>query len=269
VEINLKRYYSLGLIAQKRWWVSECLVDSESVCRLKTSEEKLNKEGKLMDNEKLNRVRRWAILAFFEYRIDGQVLTSGTSHPVVIGDFIYPGICVDGRTGPGQPVCGDGTPEIMTFTAAEYVEVRLALGGERDWDFDWTRFDVLLPTYSCVGFDPPLDTDAINVKNNKKVLPFKATLLDGDGNPVTDISPPMLECVVSGNGGSILGEPVAVDLLPAGKGSDGNLFEPTGDGWQYNVKLWNFGASTYTCYMIPGNGYNIDPECTVDVEIQD
>jgi len=58
-------------------------VDSESVCRLKTSEEKLNKEGKLMDNEKLNRVRRWAILAFFEYRIDGQVLTSGTSHPVV------------------------------------------------------------------------------------------------------------------------------------------------------------------------------------------
>jgi hypothetical protein len=79
-------------------------------------------------------------LAFFEYRIDGIALTSGTAHPVVIGDYIYPGVCVDGRV---SPVCGDGSPEFKTFYANEYVEVRLALGGERDWDFDWTRFDVL------------------------------------------------------------------------------------------------------------------------------
>jgi len=78
-------------------------------------------------------------LAFYEYRIDGAVLTSGTAHPVVTGDFIYPGICVDNRS---APVC-DGTPQVHTFTADEFIEVRLALGGERDWDFDWTQFDVL------------------------------------------------------------------------------------------------------------------------------
>ncbi|MFC1882808.1 hypothetical protein ACFL2S_15125 [Thermodesulfobacteriota bacterium] len=124
------------------------------------------------------------------------------------------------------------------------------------------------PAYSCVGFDPPLDTDSVNVKNNKKVLPFKAMLVDGDGNPVTDISPPMLECV-AGNGGSILGDPVAADLLPAGKGTDGNQFELTGDSWHFNLKLKNMGPATYECSMIPGNGYNIDPTCTVDVVIQD
>lgn len=76
-------------------------------------------------------------LAFFEYRLDGQVLTSGTAHPVVTGDFIYPGVSVDSR--------GIPTPVIktMTFYANEKVEVRLALGGERDWDFDWTTFYVI------------------------------------------------------------------------------------------------------------------------------
>jgi len=80
-------------------------------------------------------------LAFFEYRIDGEVLSSGTPHPVVTGDFIYPGVCVDGRV---SPVCSPG-PVVEIFNANEYVEIRLALGGERDWDFDWTRFDVLYP----------------------------------------------------------------------------------------------------------------------------
>ena len=78
-------------------------------------------------------------LAFFEYRIDGQVLTSGDPHPVVVGDFIYEGVCVDGRA---APVC-DAGPVATTIEAASTVEVRLALGGERDWDFDWVTFDVL------------------------------------------------------------------------------------------------------------------------------
>ena len=76
-------------------------------------------------------------LAFFEYRIDGA--TVGTNaHPVVTGDVIHPGICVDNRA---APVC-PGTPVIETFAANSVVEVRLALGGERDWDFDWTPFYV-------------------------------------------------------------------------------------------------------------------------------
>ena len=76
-------------------------------------------------------------LAFFEYRIDGATVGT-TSHPGVHGDVIHPGICVDGRT---NPACASG-PVIETFSANTKVEVRLALGGERDSDFDWTAFEV-------------------------------------------------------------------------------------------------------------------------------
>lgn len=81
-------------------------------------------------------------LAFFEYRIDGARLMCGTPHPVVTGDFIYPGVCVDGRA---NPVCATG-PVVKEFSADTMVEVRLALGGERDWDFEsnpsgWITFN--------------------------------------------------------------------------------------------------------------------------------
>jgi hypothetical protein len=73
-------------------------------------------------------------VSYFEYRIDGETPDGCTTpHPVVAGDCIHP----------GQNVTGQGTTVTRTFEAAEYVEVRLALGGERDWDFDWVRFDVV------------------------------------------------------------------------------------------------------------------------------
>lgn len=76
-------------------------------------------------------------LAYFEYRVDGIVPDSATSeHPIVTGDVIYPGVPVDGRNDPNPVVVTE------TFGATDMVEVRLALGGERDWDFDWTTFDV-------------------------------------------------------------------------------------------------------------------------------
>ncbi len=76
-------------------------------------------------------------LAFFEYRIDGKKVV-GAPHPVVDGDVIYPGICVDGRA---APICDSGTVT-KKFKAKRRVAVRLALGGERDWDFNWTVFNV-------------------------------------------------------------------------------------------------------------------------------
>lgn len=75
-------------------------------------------------------------LAFFEYRIDG-VTVGTTPHPVVTGDVIHPGVAVDGRGIP-EPVTAT-----QTFNASQTVEIRLALGGERDWDFDWVAFNVL------------------------------------------------------------------------------------------------------------------------------
>lgn len=71
----------------------------------------------------------WVGGAWFESRIDGAVKTSGTPHPVVIGDFIYPTVSV-----PANAVV------TKVFNANEKVEIRLCLGGERDWDFDWTTF---------------------------------------------------------------------------------------------------------------------------------
>lgn len=70
--------------------------------------------------------------AYFEYRIDGVLVTSGTPHLVVIGDFEYPGVWVVANTTVQREI-----------SANIKVEVRLALGGERDWDFDWTTFEVL------------------------------------------------------------------------------------------------------------------------------
>jgi hypothetical protein len=56
---------------------------------------------------------------------------------VIDGDFIYPGVSVDSRD-IDEPVI-----VTETFTANSTVEIRLALGGERDWDFDWVTFEVL------------------------------------------------------------------------------------------------------------------------------
>ncbi len=79
----------------------------------------------------LHLVGGYAGIACFEYRLDGAVKTSGTAHPVVTGDFIYPNFCV-----------GANLTRDETFVANSKVEIRLALGGERDWDFDWTTFGI-------------------------------------------------------------------------------------------------------------------------------
>lgn len=71
-------------------------------------------------------------LAFFETRID-DIATGATPHPVVIGDTIHTG---------GTSVASGTSSLQKTFTANDYVDIRLALGGERDWDFDWVRFQV-------------------------------------------------------------------------------------------------------------------------------
>lgn len=72
-------------------------------------------------------------LAFFETRIDG-IQTGATAHPVVTGDTIH--------TGGTAVTTAAGSLLGKEFFATSYVDIRLALGGERDYDFDWTRFYV-------------------------------------------------------------------------------------------------------------------------------
>jgi hypothetical protein len=74
-------------------------------------------------------------LAFFETRID-DIATGTNAHPVVVGDTIHSG---------GTAVSSGNVNLGKVFMATNYVDIRLALGGERDWDFDWVRFEVLPP----------------------------------------------------------------------------------------------------------------------------
>ena len=71
----------------------------------------------------------------FEIRIDG-VATGAALHPIVIGDTVH--------AGPNVHENNVTFPSYLqnTYNASQYVDVRLALGGERDFDFNWTRFEV-------------------------------------------------------------------------------------------------------------------------------
>ncbi len=85
----------------------------------------------------------YTYLACFEYRSDGESSQYGDiyPHPVVTDDFYYYYFCMNSSNSPYE----------KTFYADEYVEIRLAFGAERDWDFNWTRFDVETAEVQPVG----------------------------------------------------------------------------------------------------------------------
>lgn len=111
-------------------------------------------------------VMYYSFLAFFEYRIDGEESPYiGTewenTHPIVdedgnwryddadFPDFTDPGpgnyyhlIGLDPSGNYVDPRVVHDTARIDTFTVNEKIEVRLALGAERDYDFDWVTFYV-------------------------------------------------------------------------------------------------------------------------------
>lgn len=70
-------------------------------------------------------------LAAFEYRIDG-IQTDLGDHPIVFGDTIHQ----------FQSLSTQSELLGVVFNANQYVDVRLALGGESDYRFDWVRFEV-------------------------------------------------------------------------------------------------------------------------------
>ncbi len=110
--------------------------------------------------------------ACFEHRSDGESSQYGNiyAHPVVSGDYYYYYFCL-----PSQQTT------IKTYSADEYVEIRLAFGGERDWDFDWTRFDVLpVPIPPSVPIlEYPIDDIAIN--DNTPLMQWSDST-DSDGS---------------------------------------------------------------------------------------
>lgn len=103
---------------------------------------------------------------YFEYKIDDSIVDSGTPHQTLLGEFEYPGIGV-------YP----NTSTTRTFYANEKVQIRLALGAENDWYFDWTRFDVLtrppqvkgLTIYDGHKSDPEKKLGCGGYTNNKQI----------------------------------------------------------------------------------------------------
>jgi hypothetical protein len=69
--------------------------------------------------------------AYFERRIDGAPLTSGTAHYFISGDYVYPYFSL-----------ATGGVVQKTYAASDMVEIRFAFGPENDWFFDWTAFKV-------------------------------------------------------------------------------------------------------------------------------
>ncbi len=134
--------------------------------------------------------------------------------------------------------------------------------------------DPQAPIYACRGFEPPMNLASLppamgggviarKVTKNS-VLPFKATLVDTDGNRVTHVAAaPRLQVL---HDGATVGPAADVvkNALWSGQGTEGNAFELTGTTWQFNLKAKNLSApGRYTATMESGdtNEYVIDPHC--------
>jgi len=153
------------------------------------------------------------------------------------------------------------------------IEVKNGNLNDRSHTALWDDFQVasLTPTYSCVGFDPPLDNGAVTVKKNR-VLPLKAALVDENGAPVTnaDVSaPPVIQ--VFFDSGTALAVDVTDQALSAGQGTDGNQFEFSDGKWRFNLQTKKYtAAGTYTITMVSGDDseYTIDPTCIAEFVIE-
>ena len=125
--------------------------------------------------------------------------------------------------------------------------------------------------FSCGGFDPPMDKDAVAVKQNR-VLPLKAQLFDENGHPVTNlggVASPVVQIIYVPTIGDAVD--VTSDSLPAGQGTAGNQFTFHDGKWQFNLKTMNYTApGTYKTSMVSGDGsqYTISQTCETSFVIK-
>lgn len=76
--------------------------------------------------------------AYFEARIDG-IETGDLAHPIIFGDFYKK---ANGGYAYNTNLAGGTQLLSKVFLATQYVDIRLAVGAEGDWRFDYVRFDV-------------------------------------------------------------------------------------------------------------------------------
>ncbi len=109
-------------------------------------------------------------------------------------------------------------------------------------------------TYSCAGFDAPMD-QPISVKKKNRVLPLKMVCTNSAGDILgdSDIAAPIVQ--VTRLGGGTVTTPVDDVFLAAGQGTDGNEFEFNSGSmnWSFNLQTKNFsGSGTYIITAIGG-----------------
>lgn len=115
---------------------------------------------------------------------------------------------------------------------------------------------VCAPTYSCSGFQSPLDNGAVKVKKNR-VIPVKGQLFD-ETLMLTDTditAPPVIQVTYQSTPDADAID-VTEDAYATGLGTDGNTFEYNvgDDVWQFNLKTKNYTATgTYTINMKSGD----------------
>ena len=183
---------------------------------------------------------------------------------------------------PPIPAVGGFLTSTVTFTAnasnlhlGQALEIRLLSDGQ-ETIFDNVRLEAV-PVYGCVGFESPLadPLTPVTIRKPNRALPFKAMLVDGDGNPVTDSTisaPPVIQVTyTAGTGGEATD--ISGDTVAVGLGTVGNQFVFTDDEkWQFNLKLGKNDAysapGTYKVKMAPGDTYDINPTCEASFVIQ-
>ena len=113
------------------------------------------------------------------------------------------------------------------------------------------------PVYSCVGdtFETPFNEIITLINKVKKAIPVKMSLVDADGNLITesDISSPPVVNVLYTPGAGADGSNNS-DLVPPGLADVGNEFRPDYPYWVINLATKQFtAAGTYEVTAVAGD----------------
>jgi hypothetical protein len=199
-------------------------------------------------------------LVGFDYRVAGLSLslTAGTTYWLGLTNTVSFGSLM---TSTDASALGGGVWQDFFGGLFHYPNVEMVFAIE--------GINTLVNHYYCNGFKAPLSDPLtpVSVRNAHRTLPFKADLLDKNGNVVTDrtiSAPPVIQVIYTpGIGGTPTD--ISHDIVAAGLGKDGNQFVFRGQKWHFNLKLGKneaFGApGTYKVTMAPGDAYVIRPTC--------
>jgi hypothetical protein len=124
-----------------------------------------------------------------------------------------------------------------------------------------------LPTYTCQGFDEPLNHPNIHI-NRGRVLPLRAKLARPDGTYGDDTTlktPPQLALKFKPESGPEVDKSTGVEVRDYGKGNS-FVFDKEAH-WKFDLGTGNLpDDGKYTVTLLSGDPkeYRVDPACALD-----